>query len=144
MKAVQNSVMSRECHRNYWCMMTSSNGNISLYWPFVRGIHRSPVDSHHKGQWRGALMYSLVCTWTNGWANSRDAGELRRLSAHYDVTVMGWLTASFICYDAKFTTRIISLCDISSTCCRILIIETSRQFKEISCGNYCWNTMLIW
>ena len=68
MKAVQNSVMSRECHRNYWCMMTSSNGNISLYWPFVRGIHRSPVDSHHKGQWRGALMYYLVCTWTNGWA----------------------------------------------------------------------------
>ena len=24
------------------------------YWPFVRGIHRSPVDSPHKGQWRGA------------------------------------------------------------------------------------------
>ena len=22
------------------------------YWPFVRGIHRSPVDSPHKGQWR--------------------------------------------------------------------------------------------
>ena len=26
------------------------------YWPFVRGIHRSPVNSPHKGQWRGALM----------------------------------------------------------------------------------------
>ena len=26
------------------------------YWPFVRGIHRSPVNSSHKGQWRGALM----------------------------------------------------------------------------------------
>ena len=22
------------------------------YWPFVRGIHRSPVNSPHKGQWR--------------------------------------------------------------------------------------------
>ena len=31
------------------------------YWPFVRGIHRSPVDSPHKGQWRGALMFSLNC-----------------------------------------------------------------------------------
>ena len=27
------------------------------YWPFVRGIHRSPVNPH-KGQWRGALMFS--------------------------------------------------------------------------------------
>ena len=27
------------------------------YWPFVRGIHRSPVNSPHKGQWRGALMF---------------------------------------------------------------------------------------
>ena len=30
------------------------------YWPFVRGIHRSPVNSPHKGQWRGALMFSLM------------------------------------------------------------------------------------
>ena len=29
------------------------------YWPFVRGIHRSPVDSPHKGQWRGALVFFL-------------------------------------------------------------------------------------
>ena len=29
------------------------------YWPFVRGIHRSPVNSPHKGQWRGALMFSF-------------------------------------------------------------------------------------
>ena len=31
------------------------------YWPFVQGIHRSPVNSLHKGQWRGALMLSLIC-----------------------------------------------------------------------------------
>ena len=28
---------------------------------FVRGIHRSPVNFPHKGQWRGALMLSLIC-----------------------------------------------------------------------------------
>ena len=39
------------------------------YWPFVRGIHRSPVNSHHKGQWRGASMFYLICTWINDWAN---------------------------------------------------------------------------
>ena len=60
------------------------------YWPFVRGIHRSPVNSPHKGQWRGALMFSLicVCAWINGWVNNCEAGDLRRHGAHYDVTVM--------------------------------------------------------
>ena len=58
------------------------------YWPFVRGIHRWPVDSPHKGQWRGALMFSLMCVRTNGWINSWYAGDLRRHMAHCDVTVM--------------------------------------------------------
>ena len=58
------------------------------YWPFVRGIHRSPVNSQHKGQWRGALMFSLICTRINGWVNNGEAGDLRRYRAHYDVSVM--------------------------------------------------------
>ena len=58
------------------------------YWPFVRGIYRSPVNSSHKGQWRRALVFSLICTWINDWVNSREAGDLRRHRAHYDVTVM--------------------------------------------------------
>ena len=58
------------------------------YWPFVRGIHRSPVNSPHKGQWRGALMFSLMCTWINARVNTRKAGDLRRHRAHYDVIVM--------------------------------------------------------
>ena len=56
-------------------------------WPFVRGIHRSAVNSPHKGQWRGVFMFSLICTWINGWINNREAGYLRRLRAHYDVNV---------------------------------------------------------
>ena len=58
------------------------------YWPFVRGIHRSPVNSPHKGQWRGALMFSLICVWINSWVNNGKAGDLRRYRVHYDVTVM--------------------------------------------------------
>ena len=60
------------------------------YWPFVRGILRSPVNSPHKGQWRGALMFSLICVWINGWVNNLEAGDLRRCRAHYDVIVMEW------------------------------------------------------
>ena len=58
------------------------------YWPFVRGIHRSPVNSLHKGQWCGSLMFSLICAWMNGWVNNREAGDLRRHRAHYDAIVM--------------------------------------------------------
>ena len=48
------------------------------YWPFVLGIHRSPVKSPHKGQWRVALMF----------LNTLEADDLRRRRAHYDITVM--------------------------------------------------------
>ena len=58
------------------------------YWPFVRGIHRSPVNSPYKGQWRGALMFTLICARINGWVNNREAGDLRRYRGLYDVTVM--------------------------------------------------------
>ena len=86
--------------RSYWnylenmmmwlpSMMTSWNGNFfPRYWSFVRGIHRSPVNSQHKCQWRGALVFSLICPWLNSRVNSREVGDLRRHRADYDVTVM--------------------------------------------------------
>ena len=58
------------------------------YWPFVWGIHRSPVNSPYKGQWRGALMFSLFCPRINDWVNNGEAGDLRRYRVHYDVIVM--------------------------------------------------------
>ena len=59
--------------------------HFSRYWLFVRGINRSTVNSPHKGQWRGALMFSLIYAWKDGWGNNQDA---RRHCTHYDVTVM--------------------------------------------------------
>ena len=58
------------------------------YWLFVWGIHRSPVNSPHKGQWRGTLMFFLSAPWINSSVNNREAGDLRRHRAHYDVIVM--------------------------------------------------------
>ena len=69
------------------------------YWPFVRGIHRSPVNSPHKGQWRGALMFSLICAWINDWVNNRESGDLRRHRADYDVIVM------IVCEECCATTK---------------------------------------
>ena len=65
-------------------MMTSSNGNIFR----VTGPLWSPVNSPHKGQWRGALMFSLICARINGWVNTGEAGDLRSHRAYYDVIVM--------------------------------------------------------
>ena len=65
--------------------MMSSNGNIFR----VTGpLWRESTGSPRKGQWHWALLFSLIYARTNGWANSRDAGDLRRHRAHYDVTAM--------------------------------------------------------
>ena len=69
-------------------MMTSSNRNISALLALCEGILRLLVDSPHKGQWRAALIFSLIYAWTNGWANNRNASDLRRHSVRYDVTLM--------------------------------------------------------
>ena len=65
------------------------------YWPFVRGINRPPVNSP-QGQWRGALIFSVICVWINGWVNNREAGDLRRYRAHYDVIVMNTCSCHYI------------------------------------------------
>ena len=65
------------------------------------GNSRVPVNSPHKGQWRGALIFSLICIWINDWVDNRGAGDLRRYRAHYDVTVMvrfSWATRHHCSY----------------------------------------------
>ena len=82
------------------------------YWLFVRGIHRSPVNSPHKGQWRGALMFSLICVWINGWVKNREAGDLRRYRVHYDVTVVVLISVcrnGFAAWEFSFWSWIISI-----------------------------------
>ena len=69
-------------------MMTSSNGKV-----FRVSDH---LCGEFTGQWRRALMLSLICTWINVWVNNREAGDLRRYRAHYDVTVM---LSTFTCND---------------------------------------------
>ena len=72
-----------------WALLTHDDvtkwKQFLRYWPFVRG---TPMNSPHKGQWRGALVFSLSSAWTNGWVNNRDEGDLRCHCAHYDVTVI--------------------------------------------------------
>ena len=72
------------------------------YWPFVWGVHWSPVNSPHKGQWRGALLFSLICARINVWVNNRETGDLRRHRTHYDVTIMSVGFISKLRYSEDF------------------------------------------
>ena len=57
------------------------------------------VNSPHKGQRCGDLMFSLICLWKNGWVNNGEAGELRRYFTHYDVNVMSQAKQELIPWD---------------------------------------------
>ena len=80
----------------FWILALSYHDDVTKWkhfprsWPIVWGIHRSLVNSLHKGQWCGALVFSLICIWINGWVNNCEAGDLRPYRTHFDVTVMEW------------------------------------------------------
>ena len=92
-----NSLRARESGNGFvviWILRNKLHDDVikwkhfPRHWSFVRGIHRSLVNSPHKGQWRGALVFSLICARINGWINNGEAGDLRRHRVHYDVIVM--------------------------------------------------------
>ena len=83
-----NWQLRRETKGCIWYDDVTKRKHCSRYWSFVRGFHRWPVHSPHKGQWCGALMFLLICAWIKGWINNREACDLRCQRAHYDVTVM--------------------------------------------------------
>ena len=71
-------------HGNKWdSLMKKWITKLAMTW----WRHRL-LNSPHKGQWCGALMFSLIRAWINGWVNNRKAGDLRCHRAHYDVVVM--------------------------------------------------------
>ena len=91
------------------------------HYPFVRGIHRWPVDFPHKGQWRGALMFSLICIWTNWYADLQVKPLLR----------------SYRLYKRKFPPEYYLDC-ITLPKHRVSIskIRASSHDLEIECGRY--------
>ena len=70
-------------------IMTLSNGlYFPRYWPFVRGIHRWPVNSPRKGPVTRSFDVFFDLRIEKRLVNNREAGDLRRNRAHYDVIVM--------------------------------------------------------
>ena len=97
------------------------------YWSFVQGIHPSPVNSPDKGQWRGALMFSLICARINSWVNNAEAGDLRRHSGHYDVIIMDDAETSFNLLRKLY-------CAVDTPCPNLQPPENSWHLRSSPCG----------
>ena len=55
----------------------------------MRGIYRSPVNSPHtKASYAELWCFLWFNAWMNGWVSNREADDLRRRRAHYDITVI--------------------------------------------------------
>ena len=93
--------------------MASWNGNIFQVTGHLCGEFTGPQRPVTR-----ALVFSLICVWINGWVNNREAGDLRRHRAHYDVIVMMAIKSAFQCE-----------CDV------ILLIMTSNNVRK-------WNNIL--
>ena len=72
-------------HKMAFC---AGNPPVTGAFPSQRPMPPVTVVSPNKGQWRGALKFSLICAWANGWANNRHASDLRRYRGHYDAIAM--------------------------------------------------------
>ena len=77
----------RACFPRLCFKLGLSHDDVIKWKQFTHNIFRSPVNSPHIGQWRGALMFSLICARING-VNNLEAGDLRGHRALYDGTVM--------------------------------------------------------
>ena len=104
-------------------------------WPFVRGIHRWPLDSPHKKPVTRSFDIYFICAWTNSWTNNRDAGDLRRHRTHYDDTLMNLVT-TINSYLAKIPPKQVvtdlgrgNHVNSGSAWCRAGIIECFVEFK---------------
>ena len=118
---------------------------------FERGIHRSPVNSPHKGQWRGALMFCLICAWTVEKKSGRWRFETpsRSLWRHCNVLhfqtcrhsrmtpvvelfllqpliIHVHLLSALLLTFTDFSTRFVEMCVIPARCCgaRYFLIMT--------------------
>ena len=134
---------------NYQPMMTSSNGNIFRVTGPCVGNSTVPVISPHKGQWRRALMFSLICVWINGWVNNREAGDLRRHRGHDDVSVLPvpvsinpkmnlmdpspWLAAHALTGNTCFLRKFTAMTTFGQMTCKMSRQDTIHRSMNISC-----------
>ena len=123
----------------WWCvwiiyfMMTSSNGNFRVTGPLCGEFTGHRWIPPHKGQWRRALMFSLICARINGWVNNCEAGDLRRHDAHYGVTVMQYWLPGGMCLSTDDRKKL-----------RYHPLPRVASKQEDTCKRYAHNLRFFW
>ena len=102
-------------------------------------VGNSPVNSPHKGQWCGAMMFSLIYAWINGWVNNCEAGDLRRHHAHYGVTVMTTFDSISTSYDISQYNSWNIITEIN----RFLLLLMISDYKYAVINTDTWMTLRI-
>ena len=133
-KPVSHILCCHSCYRQNHHDDVNKWKHFPRDWPFVRGIPRWSVNSPQIGQWRLALMFSLIYAWINTRVNHREAGGLRRYRDHYDVTVMTeWprfivKSVWILCWNLSFLDKNIFRVIIGA----ILIVQWSSKMKSVT------------
>ena len=153
---LDNYILQRSVCRTQWYNIATGHQHILTWWrhqmetfsallALCMGIHRWPVNSQHKGQWRGALMFSLICVWINGSVNNRETGDLRRYRAHYDVTAMDkkytyitWNHKSLNALYTNFTTDLITFVLVELRSCNFNMDSLFQEYRPISRNRNIW------
>ena len=92
-------IFAKICHNIYirhtlhtYCVHIHHCGNLFEYSSLSWWRHKmetfSALLALCVGNSSVTVVFSLICAWTNGWVNNRDAGDFKHHRAHYDVTVM--------------------------------------------------------
>ena len=98
----------------------------------------APVNFSLKCQWRGALMFSLICVWINGWVNNRENGDLRRYQSHHDVIAMTGLESDRFWMDPFLTnshTLLYRDCVIINAKHKTLVFRDNQESQML--GRWC-------
>ena len=111
----------------------------------VWGRHRLQLNSLPKVQWRAALMFSLTCAWINGWVNNREAVNLKRHRAHYDVTKCNIIHAIWCQKSVLFVVNNwLALPVFLLECSRQLLIDCMVADALVRCANGLSTAMLLY
>ena len=126
------------CRWHGYIMMTIYQmGKFSALLAFCAGIHWSPVNSPHKGQWCStlmfSLMFSLICVWTNGRINTRDVDDLIRHRIHYDAARAQWnVVVAWYQWILRLCTKLCLRCTgpIQSIIITLMPEQNDRHFAD--------------
>ena len=115
--------------------------NEALFWSEENEATRKLLKQHFMmtSSYGTALLFSLICAIKNGWANNRDAGDLRRHRARNNVTVMCYhlmflfFSVTVVCVPVSIGKRVYKLWVYGQFMCKL------SGYMQGKCTDSSWN-----